>query len=500
MNLLKGRSSQVASGLKLFYRAIKDIPILMVALVAVAIAVISYRELNRDVLVIYPFSVPKQYSDSGLTGEVIASRIADAIDDIQTAETSMRIDEIIRPSGSRLRPSIEMPGTGIGLQAVTQILREVFQVHPKHVSGEITLSPPGEKLTQQSEVVVTFRVSISDGRASHAQVSTLALDPKVAAKRTAEAILAIINPYVLAVYEFDRGDEEAALALITQLLEATQVDKLQIVAAYTLWGMVLSKQGKLPEAIAKYQKAIEFDPKYPPPYTNWGNALAKQGKLTEAIAKYQKAIELDPKHALRYMNWGNALYQQGKLSEAITKYRKAIELDPKRALTYVNWGNALYQQGKVSEAIAKYQKCIELDPKHPSSYRNWGSVLHDQGKLAEAIAKFQKCIELDPKDALAYGYWGKALSEQGKLTEAIAKFQKAIELDPKDALPYYNWGLVLFQQGKLTAAIAKYRKAIELDPKYALAHYNWGLALAKLGRHAEAEARFSKARELGFKE
>ena len=310
MDLFKGRRPQIASAFKLFYRAIKEIPILMVTLVAVAIAVFSYRELNRDVLVIYPFSVPRQYADSGLTGEVMANRIANAIDGIQTAaETYMRKDEVMRFSGSRLGPSIEIPGTGIGLQAVTQILRAVFQVHPKRVSGEVTLPLPGEELTRQSQVVVIFRVSNADGGTSPAQLSSPALDPKVTAKRTAEAILAIVNPYVLAVYEFDRGDEEATVARITQIIESPQVDKPQIVAAYNLWGSVLYEQGKLPEAIAKYQKAIELDPEYPPPYVNWGRALHKKGKLPEAIAKYQKAVELDSKYPIPYMNWGTVLEQ-----------------------------------------------------------------------------------------------------------------------------------------------------------------------------------------------
>ena len=466
MDLLKGRGSHVASTFKLLYRAIKQIPILTVILVAVAIAVFIYREVNREVLVVYPFSVPKQYADSGLTGEAMANRIADALDDIQTAaETSVRKDEIMRFSGSPLRPDIEIPGTGIGLQAVTHVMRAVFQVHPKHVSGEVIFFPPGEKLTRQSQVVVTFRVSDRRGRTRHDQVSTQALDPKVTAKRTAEAILAATNPYVLAVYQWGRGDEETAMATIRELLEAPPADKRQIVAAYTFWG----------------------------------NALRRQGNLPEAIAKFQKAIELDPKHAPAHLSWGAALGTQGKLPEAIAKFQKAIELDPNQPDSYTGWGLAFSSQGKLPEAIAKYQKAIELDPKYTFAYWRWGFVLRKQGKLPEAIDKYRKLIELDPKDARPYRRWGDVLYEQGKLPEAIAKYQEAIELDPKDGTAYVGWGNVLYDQGKLPEAITKYQKAIELDPKYARAYYHWGLALEELGRHAEAEVRFSKARELGFR-
>jgi tetratricopeptide (TPR) repeat protein len=56
-----------------------------------------------------------------------------------------------------------------------------------------------------------------------------------------------------------------------------------------------------------------------------GEVLRKLGKLDEAIAKYQKAIELDPQDALASRNWALALTQQGKSDEAKAKEKKASE-------------------------------------------------------------------------------------------------------------------------------------------------------------------------------
>ena len=49
--------------------------------------------------------------------------------------------------------------------------------------------------------------------------------------------------------------------------------------------------GRLKEAVAEYQKAIELDPKLAPAHNNLGNALSDMGRLKEAVAEYQKAIE-----------------------------------------------------------------------------------------------------------------------------------------------------------------------------------------------------------------
>ena len=51
------------------------------------------------------------------------------------------------------------------------------------------------------------------------------------------------------------------------------------------------------EDIAKYQRAIQFDPKNAAAHSFLADAYAQSGLYDEAIEEYQKAIELDPHHA-----------------------------------------------------------------------------------------------------------------------------------------------------------------------------------------------------------
>ncbi|MDE5085054.1 MAG: tetratricopeptide repeat protein, partial [Trichodesmium sp. St18_bin1] len=52
-----------------------------------------------------------------------------------------------------------------------------------------------------------------------------------------------------------------------------------------------------------------------------GNQLLRQGKLEEAIASYEKAIELNPQFASSYQNLGDALEKVGRKDEAIAVFR-----------------------------------------------------------------------------------------------------------------------------------------------------------------------------------
>jgi superkiller protein 3 len=169
----------------------------------------------------------------------------------------------------------------------------------------------------------------------------------------------------------------------------------------------------------------------PLPTTVWEIALSEQGKLEEAIAAYQQAIQLDPKDATPYNGLGNALSEQGKLEEAIAAFQQAIQLDPKDALPYNGLGIALYKQGKLEEAIAAYQQALNLPDDttgvpttaHTLAHNNLGRLLQSQGKLAEAIEEFKKATQIDPKFEFAQNNLQEAqrqLALQQQPTQLIA--------------------------------------------------------------------------------
>ena len=407
---------------------------IILGLVLIPIVAYAIREAKRDVLIIDPFAVPKRFEEAGITSDVMANRIGDAIIDIETntESTLARRDNLTPFQVSEISFNIEIPGTKIGLKTLIDATRTVFGIYPKHVSGDIYLQPdtlPAEPTpVQKSQVIVT--VYLSEGRRRTPPITSKASSESVdvLAHRIAETVLEQINPYLLGAYKLDHGEVQQAGDLAKSMTKDEKGSKRRKEAAFNLWGNVLYAQGKNDEAIAKYQKVIELDPKFAPAYNNWGTALHAQGRNDEAIAKYQKATDLDPKYAYAYNNWGSVLYAQRKNDEAIAKYQKVIELDPKYVIAYNNWGNALQAEGKNDEAIAKYQKAIELDPKYAYAYNNWGTALLAKGKNEEAIAKYQKATELDPKYENAYNNWGLALTAQRRNDEAKEKFKKAAEL------------------------------------------------------------------------
>src|SRR5438309_2769774 len=75
-----------------------------------------------------------------------------------------------------------------------------------------------------------------------------------------------------------------------------------------------------------WSHAIGIDPKSPIAHNDWGNVLDQQGKLAEAIAHYQQALQIKPDYADAHYNRLNAHAQHGKVAEAIAHYRQVVQL------------------------------------------------------------------------------------------------------------------------------------------------------------------------------
>jgi protein O-GlcNAc transferase len=97
-------------------------------------------------------------------------------------------------------------------------------------------------------------------------------------------------------------------------------------------GLSLACHRKLPEAIALYRQIIQKDPAFAvgfDVYTNLGHALRQQGKIKEAIAAYQTAIQhrASPQSGA-YQALSELLRQQGRIQEADAILKQMPILDP----------------------------------------------------------------------------------------------------------------------------------------------------------------------------
>ena len=79
-------------------------------------------------------------------------------------------------------------------------------------------------------------------------------------------------------------------------------------------------------AYADYTKAIELDEKFEKAWLNRGNVLSRQGRLEEAIEDYTVAITHNPEYAAAFYNRAIARQRGKQTGEACQDLNKAETL------------------------------------------------------------------------------------------------------------------------------------------------------------------------------
>jgi tetratricopeptide (TPR) repeat protein len=132
---------------------------------------------------------------------------------------------------------------------------------------------------------------------------------------------------------------------------------------------------------------------------NWfarGIALEEDpATQTEALAAYQKVLEFDPSHAAAHINLGTLHYNRQDFTLAEKHYRAALQSDPRYALAYFDLGNVLDETGRVQEAIQTYATAIQLAPTYADAHYNLALAFEKIREPRKALKHWQAYVKLD---------------------------------------------------------------------------------------------------------
>ncbi len=178
-------------------------------------------------------------------------------------------------------------------------------------------------------------------------------------------------------------------------------------------------------------------------HNNLGLESLQKGKVDEAIAHLQKAVEIQPRLAEAQTGVGYALLKKGEAKEAGSHFQRALELQPRSAEAQAGLANALCKQGQIDEAVARWHKALEINPDYAEAHANLGDALSQQGRGSEAIIQYQELVTLEPGDAHAQFSLGRALEAAGRIREAIAHYRAALKINYQTLQPLNNLGWIL---------------------------------------------------------
>ncbi len=131
---------------------------------------------------------------------------------------------------------------------------------------------------------------------------------------------------------------------------------------------------------------IEETPRDSALWSDYGNLLVMAGRLDEARAAYETAIDLDATSVLAHYNLGLLLLETGQPRNAATHFRKAVDIDPGFARAHYALGSALAARQRHRRAVLRFSRAFELDPALLEAHHNpeilfnelatWASMHH----------------------------------------------------------------------------------------------------------------------------
>lgn len=194
-------------------------------------------------------------------------------------------------------------------------------------------------------------------------------------------------------------------------------------------GMMLEQVGRVEDAIAETEKALELNPSIVKAHVNLLILYGRVGNASKAEEHYKAAVAVAPNDFPEaYYNYGVLLMKQQNLDGAEKAFRKAEALGLSNEAALINLGYVFEQEGKLSEAALQFGKLIDLHPTREAHFE-LGRILVNQQQYQNAIAQFQQTLVPEDDKTPAYLYaLGATYGRAGDKVQAVQYLEQAKQL------------------------------------------------------------------------
>jgi tetratricopeptide (TPR) repeat protein len=310
-------------------------------------------------------------------------------------------------------------------------------------------------------------------------------------------------------------------------------------------GLVLERQARPLEAVARFEAALAISPGYLPARVKLAESLFEAGRLDDSQRLFSALTDPDGAPAAAF-GLGRIAAAQGRHEAAVEQFQRAIALFPEfgaahyalalscRALgrreeaqaaleqhrrfgarwpavadpvlaavttlrddpgALLQRGVKLADAGDVEAAIAAHEAALAIDPSLAQAHANLISLYGRQRNFARAEQHYKAVAALGVNVSDAHYDYGVLLGLQERWDDAANAYRLALALNPLHAEAHNNLGQVLERTRQLEAALVEYRAALQSQPLLRVARFNVGRMLIALGRPEDAVTELQRLTE-----
>jgi TolB-like protein/DNA-binding winged helix-turn-helix (wHTH) protein/Tfp pilus assembly protein PilF len=230
-------------------------------------------------------------------------------------------------------------------------------------------------------------------------------------------------------------------------------------------GLPVSTGTPAEDALEKAKQAAEQALAIDPDLVEAVNVLAEVAEYSwnwpEAERLFQRVFELNPSYAQAYHDYGFYLLAMNRVNDAISWTRKACMLDPLSVYFAADLAFNPYQLGNTDESIRQLRLVLAKDLQFPPTYLYLAMAYAGRGEFDNALAAAKKSVELDPEDLFTIGTLGYVYGKAGKTREARQILERLREAARHTRVSAYHLAFVQLGLGDRKRALDYLWKAYE---------------------------------------
>jgi tetratricopeptide (TPR) repeat protein len=192
----------------------------------------------------------------------------------------------------------------------------------------------------------------------------------------------------------------------------------------------LQGDGRLSEAIACFDQALDLRPLDPETWYNRGVALEALGDVVAALHSYDAALAQRPNYLWALTRRCDALAKLGRLEEALELANALVSAKADCPDSWCRRGNILQELGRYGDALASYNQALALRSAFPAALINRATTLNEIGRYDEALLDLDAALEFDPDQPQGLIARANVFQSLGRKAEAEAAYRRVFAMRP----------------------------------------------------------------------
>ena len=164
-----------------------------------------------------------------------------------------------------------------------------------------------------------------------------------------------------------------------------------------LKGIFHQSRGSLPEALAHFQKAVDWDAHSSPLRQQLAVVLSALGRPQEALAQLETACQIAPQDPESHFMLALACNETSDTNRALTEIKTAVRLDPQYARGWYNLALMQSSMGNPKEALSSIERAEKLDLHDPWILFTRATILVRLGDQTAALIAAKRALALNPE-------------------------------------------------------------------------------------------------------